>query len=73
MHCLLFLLVLHSLISLRMYLLQLFTAFVLQAGVAVATSFNDTTPTVKLDSATFVGFTNGSVARFLGIPFAKPP
>jgi hypothetical protein len=73
MHYLFSFLILYSLVSLRICLLQLFAAFALQAGVAVATSFNDTTPTVKLDSATFVGFTNGSVSRFLGIPFAQPP
>jgi len=50
--------------------LSLFTAIVLQAGVAVAAPFNGTTPTVNLDSVTFVGFTNGSVSSFLGIPFA---
>ncbi|KAK0460004.1 carotenoid ester lipase precursor [Desarmillaria tabescens] len=30
-------------------------------------------PTVTLDSATFTGTTDGSVSKFLGIPFAQPP
>jgi acetylcholinesterase len=30
-------------------------------------------PQVELDKGTFVGVGNGSINRFLGIPFAKPP
>ncbi|KDR82548.1 hypothetical protein GALMADRAFT_134147 [Galerina marginata CBS 339.88] len=30
-------------------------------------------PTVQLDGGTFTGTTSGSVQKFLGIPFAKPP
>ncbi|KAH9480374.1 Lipase 1 [Psilocybe cubensis] len=30
-------------------------------------------PTVKLDSGTFIGVNDGSVQKFLGIPFAQPP
>ncbi|ETW82193.1 Esterase/lipase/thioesterase [Heterobasidion irregulare TC 32-1] len=32
-----------------------------------------TQPTVRLDNGAFVGTVNGSVKRFLGIPFALPP
>jgi hypothetical protein len=28
---------------------------------------------IRLDEGTFVGIQNGSINRFLGIPFAKPP
>ncbi len=30
-------------------------------------------PTVTLDNATVVGYTNNSVTSFMGIPFAEPP
>jgi hypothetical protein len=30
-------------------------------------------PHVHLDKGTFVGVRNGTVSKFLGIPFAKPP
>ena len=30
-------------------------------------------PTVTLDTATVTGVSSGSVSKFLGIPFAKPP
>jgi acetylcholinesterase len=30
-------------------------------------------PTVKLDSAVVTGVTEGSIDKFLGIPFALPP
>ncbi|EMD39510.1 hypothetical protein CERSUDRAFT_80903 [Gelatoporia subvermispora B] len=30
-------------------------------------------PVVVLDNATFIGSTNGTVSKFLGIPFAEPP
>ena len=30
-------------------------------------------PTVVLDGATITGIVNGSVAKYLGIPFAQPP
>ncbi|KAF8167302.1 alpha beta-hydrolase [Crassisporium funariophilum] len=30
-------------------------------------------PTVTLDSATVTGLSNGSITKFLGIPFAQPP
>ncbi|KDR85794.1 hypothetical protein GALMADRAFT_387164 [Galerina marginata CBS 339.88] len=40
-------------------------------SVAYATLFSG--PTVKLDSATVTGVTDGLVSKFLGIPFAIPP
>ncbi len=32
-----------------------------------------TTPTVILDSATVIGQPNGTVVKYLGLPFAQPP
>ncbi|KAG7088897.1 hypothetical protein E1B28_012842 [Marasmius oreades] len=46
-------------------------AVALQASIVLAASLAG--PTVKLDSATVTGTSSGSVSRFLGIPFAKPP
>ncbi|KAG8970881.1 hypothetical protein FRC03_000099 [Tulasnella sp. 419] len=44
------------------------------SSAAPAKSFpRASSPAVKLDSATFVGKTDGDIERFLGIPFAKPP
>ena len=30
-------------------------------------------PSIQLDKGTFVGSSDGTVDKFLGIPFAKPP
>ena len=42
-------------------------------GQAQPLTVQDIAPTVTLDSGTFVGVGDGTVDRFLGIPFAKPP
>lgn len=49
-------------------------------GVLLAVSTSATlgiplagSPTVKLDNAIFTGLSEGSVSKFLGIPFAQPP
>ncbi|KAJ3486538.1 hypothetical protein NLI96_g4178 [Meripilus lineatus] len=44
----------------------------LQLGSALAAPAA-TTPTIRLDSATFQGTSDGTTNKFLGIPFAKPP
>ena len=36
-------------------------------------SVRSAAPQVTLDNATFIGSNNGSIDRFFGIPFAKPP
>jgi acetylcholinesterase len=33
----------------------------------------DIIPTVTLDNGTFVGLNQGTVFKYLGIPFAQPP
>ncbi len=44
----------------------------LYLGVSLAAP-TDSGPTVKLDSGTFLGETDGDTDNYLGIPFAKPP
>jgi len=43
------------------------------AAALLFTSVQAANPTVKLDNATFQGFTSGNVNSYLGIPFAEPP
>ena len=40
---------------------------------AVAAAAPASSPTVRLDDATVIGFTEGTSTSFLGIPFAQPP
>jgi hypothetical protein len=58
-----------------MFLQWLTASLVLPLGIAQAlVTFRDALPpTVRLDNATFVGVSNGTVSKFLGIPFAQPP
>ncbi|TFK85745.1 carotenoid ester lipase [Polyporus arcularius HHB13444] len=47
----------------------------LTAGFAFAapTTVRQTHPTITLDDATVIGQPNGTVVRYLGLPFAQPP
>ncbi|RPD58843.1 carotenoid ester lipase precursor [Lentinus tigrinus ALCF2SS1-7] len=47
--------------------------FLQLAAVLSVTTAIPSAPTVKLDRATLIGSTNGSVTSFMGIPFAEPP
>ncbi|PIL35136.1 hypothetical protein GSI_02925 [Ganoderma sinense ZZ0214-1] len=46
--------------------------FVVGAAVAVPT-VKRAAPSIQLDDGTFIGTSDGTVDRFLGIPFGKPP
>ncbi|KAI0804500.1 carotenoid ester lipase precursor [Irpex lacteus] len=48
-------------------------ALLLYAPLAAKASLGAPGPQVQLDQGTFIGSRNGSINRFLGIPFAKPP
>lgn len=52
------------------YSAMLLTLLLYAAVVAGAATHS---ATVKLDGATVIGTSNGSVTQFLGIPFAEPP
>lgn len=48
--------------------------FPLLAGLALAAPLEERAPpTIQLDQGTFVGTTDGTTTKFLGIPFAKAP
>ncbi|KAI1788851.1 carotenoid ester lipase precursor [Ganoderma leucocontextum] len=49
-----------------------FVPVVIGAAVAVPTA-KRAVPSITLDDGTFIGISDGTVDRFLGIPFAKPP
>ncbi|KAI0354803.1 carotenoid ester lipase precursor [Trametes cingulata] len=54
--------------------LQSLCLFPALAGVALAAPFAPrAAPTVQLDQGTFIGTTDGTTNKFLGIPFAKAP
>ncbi|EIN12169.1 carotenoid ester lipase precursor [Punctularia strigosozonata HHB-11173 SS5] len=54
--------------------LRAFAAIVLLVGVGKAAPLErDIVPTVTLDKGTFVGLNEGTVYKYLGIPFAQPP
>ena len=43
-------------------------------GTVLALSANiDSHPTMTLDNATVIGQPNGTVVKYLGLPFAQPP
>lgn len=48
-------------------------ALLLYVGVAVAAGQAGELTNVKLDQGTVVGTAEGSVEKFLGIPYASPP
>ena len=42
-------------------------------AVAAVPTAKRASPSIQLDGGTFVGTSDGTVDKFLGIPFAKPP
>lgn len=48
-------------------------ALLLYVPLAAKASASAPGPQVQLDQGLFTGTRNGSINRFLGIPFAKPP
>ena len=57
--------------ALRQVLLLLLASLV---GTVLALPANiDSHPTVTLDNATVIGQPNGTVVKYLGLPFAQPP
>ncbi|RDX52209.1 hypothetical protein OH76DRAFT_1416783 [Lentinus brumalis] len=57
-----------ALLRLRLLVLALTAGSVFAAPTNVQTP-----PTVLLDDATIIGQPNGTVVRYLGLPFAQPP
>ena len=51
----------------------LLAASIIQVVFASLPVSSEDSPAVQLDNGTFVGTSDGSVDKFLGIPFAKPP
>ncbi|PPR02347.1 hypothetical protein CVT24_011691 [Panaeolus cyanescens] len=57
----------------RAAVLYLFASFTAVLCTPVVRDLSSDPPTVTLDSATVTGTTEGSLQKFLGIPFAQPP
>ena len=53
-----------------LHTLVLFASHIL---AATSTHVRRTSPTVQLDNATFTGTGDGTINKFLGIPYVQPP